>query len=305
MAEFRDGRIVGECSVPVDVDAAFSAVATGGGLKNWFPLHAEVEPRLGGRCFLSWGENCEGEAPVHVYDPPSSASGSGRFGWTESYPAPQEGEEPVVRLVDFHVKPGGDGTGSKISLIHSGFSPDADPAADELSAYLQGWSYFLYGLEFYLTRHAGTSRRLVWHYGETGMDRAEAWDALIGGQRCAGGLVSVATDLEPGAPITFTPVVASANQPGGPKLSAAVGRVISSEPLGHLSAHLPSLGHSLLFIEFESTRVGIWLSTYGLPEGTVSALQESLNRTLSDALPNGTGPAADHGRRTDSPTTDQ
>lgn len=336
MAEFTDGRIVDQRRVPVGVAQAFETVATGLGLQNWFPLKAEVEPRVGGRCLLSWGEGCEGEAPVHAYSDPRTASNAdaasgsgarGHFGWTESYPG-QDGGEPTIRTVDFfvgpapaahvepgpsaetprtaahaepgaaadvesgptaHVEPGpvaakaskrAESSAPKtvVRLVHSGFSEE--PSAGEVDPYLQGWSNFMQVLEFYLTHHYPKERRLVWHYEETGGTREEAWEALVGDRRCSGGLVSLARGLEPGAPVTFVPAVKAANTPGGPKLHAAVGRLISAKPGGHFAMELPVLGKSLLFVEFEDTRVGVWLSTWGLAEPLVERLQTALNSIM-------------------------
>lgn len=287
MAEYRDGAIIDRRAVPVSPDAAFRAVATKDGLESWFPLRAEVEPRVGGRCLLSWGEGSEGEAPIHAYEPPVPGNrGRGRFGWTESYPA-TGGGEATVRKVDFHVAPSGTGSRTTVRMIHSGFAAGLDPETDgEISAYLQGWSSFMYGLEFYLTHHAGKRRRLVWHYGPASAGRDEAWDALVGSDRCSGGLVSLSQGLRPGAPVTFRPIIAAANEPGGPKLPAAVGRIVSAKRSGHLNVALPKLGRSLLFIELEDAKVGVWLSTYGLPERVVEGVQKALDQQMAEAAIN-------------------
>ena len=302
MAEFEDGLITDRRSVPVSPETAFRAVATGEGLQNWFPLRAEVEPRVGGRCLLSWGETSEGVAPIHAYSPPRTAEvgssrapetgtegvvqpGVGHFGWTEKYPAPADGEEPTVRTVDFHVEPGAEHGAATVRLVHSGFATDLDPGTDaELLAYLQGWSSFMYGLEFYLTHHAGVRRQLVWYYGQTGTSREEAWNLLVGDRRCSGGLISCAQGIAPGSPVTFAPVVRAADQRGGPKLHAAVGRIVSAREGGHVNVVLPALGKSLLFIEFEDSRVGVWCSTYGLDDTVVAGLQTALDTVMAEGV---------------------
>ena len=282
MTEFRNGCITDERTVPVAAAAAFATVATGRGLSNWFPLKAEVEPEVGGRCFLSWGEGCEGEAPVHAYSPDT------HFGWTERYPAP-DGGEPMIRKVDFHIGPGATDEGaaddpvSEVRLVHSGFDEDLKPESPEIAAYLQGWDNFMHCLEFYLSRHYPENRRLVWRYDDIPEGRAAAWESLIGGKRCSGGLVSLAKGLDPGDPVSFSPVIQAANDPGGPRLPAAVGRITSAQEGGHLSVELPSLGRSLLFIEFEDKRVGVWLSTWGLADEVTKSLQRALDHAMDAA----------------------
>ena len=125
---------------------------------------------MGGRIWLSWGPGCEGEAPIHIWEPPR------RFGWTENYGTDEAGKAIEV-AVDFHVEAKAGTT--VVRLVQSRFSASSD--WDEMyDALVDGWTYFMFNLVFYLTRHRGS--RAAWH----GEESPPTSRATLSGTDCSG-----------------------------------------------------------------------------------------------------------------------
>jgi uncharacterized protein YndB with AHSA1/START domain len=239
-------------------EEVWDILTTAEGLKNWFPLDARVEAGGDGSVWLSWGPGCEGEAPIHVWDRPH------RFGWTESYGDDPEGR-PIKVAVDFFLE--GKEGGTVLRFVQSGFS--ADEQWDDLyDALTDGWTYFLFNLAFFLQKHRGKSRKLVWKRVATELARDVVWERLLGGA-----LVALN-----GAPAEVgTAFRLQLDEP-------VPGVVVSARPGHHFTGTVPGLDDSLLFIEIEGSHVGIWLSTYGMEEDRTAALQASLERGLDGLL---------------------
>ena len=221
---------------------------------RWFPLEAEVDPRVGGRIWLSWGPGCEGEAPIHIWEP------ARRFGWTENHGNDESGR-PIEVAVDFYIEAAGVG-GTVVRLVQSGFSTSSD--WDEMyDALVDGWTYFMFNFVFYLSKHRGKSRGMVWRRVATDLARDVVWERLIGGA-----LVSAAAGFTTGAPFEL-------------RLDAThSGEVVSARPGYHFAGALPHMDDSLLFVELEGRHVGLWLSTYGKSEPEVARLQRELDARI-------------------------
>jgi uncharacterized protein YndB with AHSA1/START domain len=245
-----------EIEVPVDAppEEVFRILTDPAEVARWFPLDAEIDLRVGGRIWLSWGPGCEGEAPIHVLEPPV------RFGWTERYGEDAEGR-PVEIAVDFHVETR-DGV-TVLRLVQSGFTASSD--WDEMyDALADGWTYFLFNLQHYVRHHRGTPRTMVWRRAETALGRDEVWRRLLasGLAAPADGAGSVLTSDAP-----FTAALDESYE----------GTIVSARPGHHLAGVLPGLEQSLLFVEIEGPHVGFWLSTYGLEPARCCALQAALD----------------------------
>ena len=248
--------IVLEREVPAAPEEVWSLLTTAEGLRQWFPLEAKVEERLGGTVWLSWGPGSEGQAPIHAWDPPS------HFGWTESHGEDSEGR-PIRVAVDFHVE--GRGGTTVVRLVQSGFSASEDWDA-MYDALVDGWTYFLFNLAFYFLRHRGSKRKLVWRRVATDLAREAVWERLI---RAA--LIGSAA----GAGARTVEVVID---------RARAAEVVSQREGYHWTATLPDLDDSILFIEIEGRHVGVWLSTYDMREERTAALQEALDARVEAAL---------------------
>lgn len=243
-----------EIEIEGSPEDAWTALTTGDGLSNWFPLDATVEPEEGGRVWLSWGPGCEGEAPIHIWEP------GRRFGWTESYGDDEQGR-PIRVAVDFHIE--GKGGTTVVRLVQSGLSASAD--WDEMyDALVDGWTYFLFNLRHWFRHHRGRERQLAWKRAPTSLDREAAWRALLDAE-----LISPA-DPDEAAEV---------------RLDTARPAVVVSKRQGrHFAATLPELADSLYFVELEGRHIGFWLSTYALPSGEVAKLQASLDARIESAL---------------------
>jgi len=52
-----------EHEVSLAPEVVFQAITDPAEVARWFPLAAEIDSRVGGRIWFSWGPGCEGEAP--------------------------------------------------------------------------------------------------------------------------------------------------------------------------------------------------------------------------------------------------
>ena len=247
--------LVLEQEIAAPPEAVWQALTTADGLRRWFPLDARVEPGEGGSVWLSWGPGCEGEAPIHIWNPP------GRFGWTESYGEDESGR-PIKVAVDFHVE-GREGT-TVVRLVQSGFSASED--WDEMfDALKDGWTYFLFNLAFYFLKHRDQPRKLVWRRVATDLTRDVVWERLIGSA-----LIGLATGPAGDVDLMLDQIRAA--------------RVVSEREQYHFAATLPDLDDSIFFVELEGTHVGLWLSTYGMEDERVEELQRALDARIETAF---------------------
>lgn len=260
-----------EQTIDATPEEVWEALTTASGLERWFPLRAKVDPGLDGTVWLSWGPGCEGEAPIHVWDPPR------RFGWTETHGTDEQGR-PIRVAVDFHVTAREGST--VVRLVQSGFSASAD--WDEMyDAVKDGWTYFLFNLAFYFREHRGEERHMVWRRQPTGLPRDQVWDRLLGV-----GLVA-----EPDVENPARPSSAARERATGGEASATVrlddphpARIVSARAGHHFAAVLPGLGDALWFVELEGAHVGFWLGIYDAEGVDLEGLQQKLDGHVETVL---------------------
>lgn len=242
-------------------EEVWEMLTTSEGLSSWFPLEARVAEGGEGTVWLSWGPGCEGEAPIHIWEP------GRRFGWTEDYGKTPEGV-PIKVGVDFHIETA-DGS-TVVRLVQSGLSADAQ--WDEMyDALVDGWTYFLFNLFHYFRRHKGKARRMAWKRAATDLAREAAWERLVGG-------ALVASTLAPG---DSGSVELDRERPA---------EVVSARVGHHFACTLPDLDDSIFFVELEGAHIGFWLSTYGIDEDEVTELQRVLETRIEETL-TAAGPA--------------
>ena len=58
-----------EIMLNAPVEAVWKALTDPNELAKWFALSARVTPGRGGKIFLSWGPDCEGEAEIIAWEP--------------------------------------------------------------------------------------------------------------------------------------------------------------------------------------------------------------------------------------------
>jgi uncharacterized protein YndB with AHSA1/START domain len=280
MNERKTRSIEMERTLAATPDDVWEALTTDEGLRRWFPLDAKVEPGVGGTVWLSWGPGCEGEAPIHIWEP------GRRVGWTEDYGEDESGR-PIKVAVDFHIE-GRDGS-TVVRLVQSGFSASSK-WDDMYDALVDGWAYFMFNLAFYFLKHAGTPRRLVWKRAPTELSRDVAWDRLVGAALI--GAASAGVDDDAAGPDHGAAEAdrASTRRGGSPAEITVVldqeyaATVVSTREGHHFAAALPHLNDSAFFVELEGSHIGFWLSTYGIDEARVDTLQRSLDERIEVAL---------------------
>lgn len=198
------------------------------------------------------------------------------MGWTESHGA-DDGGRPIRIAVDFHVE--GRGGSTLVRVVRSGLSASAD--WDEMyDALKDGWTYFLFNLDFHFRRHGGRRRTLVWRRHATDLDRHEVWRRLAAAQLVLDGDRSMPASWPPEGGATHRDPGGSAIELGGTHpvhpASARVGH--------HFVGVLPDLGDSIWFVELEGLHVGFWLSVYGDDDPEVGALQAALDEKAGTVL---------------------
>jgi len=244
-----------EATVAAPLDAVWQALTEAEELKRWFPLDAKVTPGPSGSVSVSWGGD-EWTVRIDVWRP------NKHLRLVSEMPG-AEGEGGTM-AIDYHLATEAGET--VVRLVHSGFgaSSDWDDMYDGTAA---GWAYFLVNLRFYLERHRGTPRDMVWTRITVPGDPTVTWDRVFGPQ---------AFSLAPAGP---GPVI-------GDQVSLAWGderyeaTVATLYPGRAMSFRIRALNDALLFLELEGggtdRTLGVWLSTYGMPAARVARLREAI-----------------------------
>ena len=155
-------------------------------------------------------------------------------------------ETPTV--VDWHLETKGGHT--VVRLVHATGLDEGAEWDGAYEAFETGWRYFLFNLKHYLERHRGVPRALAWTRRPTEASRSDVWDRVTG----AKGLALTERDM----------------RINGMTLQAAV----EDKKAGRaLTATVPGLNDAVLFVELEGKTLGVYLSTYGLPNDRVVELQ--------------------------------
>ena len=227
------------------LDAVWGALTDPKQLERWFPLKASGTTGPGAKITLSWGPEMEWTTQVKVWEPPTHVQFAD--------PADPSRPDAALRL-DFHLETRAGRT--VVRLVHSGFDASAD-WDEQFTSTTNGWRYFLMNLRHYLERHDNTPRTMVWDRRQMTKPVPEVWTSLF-----------------------EAPVL-------GGVVDAKLEEVARDR---HAWGRIPSLNDGLLFVEFEGGptatggHVGVWISTYGVPAATTSALQTALTDALNRRL---------------------
>ena len=227
-----------ELSLEIDAspEAVWSALTEARELERWFPLRAEVEPRPGGRYFLSWENEWQDEGRIQIFEPNRHL----RTSW-----AGERADRAAQLAVDYHLE--GRGGRTVLRLVHSGFGRDAswDREFDGISL---GWSFELRSLRHYLERHRGQDRHVVYLLRNTGREPAEAWRMALeelGAEIPEGLAEGDAYTLDVGCGERFS------------------GRVLDSRPPRQFAASVETFGDALFRIEIYGDSLNLWLAVWG------------------------------------------
>jgi uncharacterized protein YndB with AHSA1/START domain len=252
------GRSV-ERRVEIDapVDAVWKALTDAEELTRWFPLNARVTPGLGGSIWKHWESEAEGgeDERIEIWEP-------GRHLRT----AGSEGEWAGI-ATDYYLE--GKGGGTILRVVSSGFG-EGDKWDEILGGWGRGWDFELRSLRHYLERHAGQRRVVAWAVASYGCSPEAAWAHLTraGGWFGPGGLA----DLASGTPY-------AAETATGDELA---GVVELWDPPRQFAGRVERWNDGLFRAELYDGRVMLWLSTYGVPEADVEALQGRWSESMQN-----------------------
>jgi len=242
----------------IDIDATleevWQALTTGDGIARWFAPHAAVTPGEGGTVSVGWDPKEMWAQPITVWEPQRRMQ-------TASEMPSADGR--MVRLaVDYYLEVHEGRV--RVRLVHSGFDDSSwDDYIDGLDA---GWSYFMFNLKHALERHRGFDRsQLSARFRTTA--RAGEDHPVFGAKG-----------------LRVRPPIGGLRPGDACRLSLAGVDVDATVAVRHQSRTVafvvPAWNDALLFVEREGMNeahhLGVWLSLYGVPETTASALRQGL-----------------------------
>jgi uncharacterized protein YndB with AHSA1/START domain len=242
----------------IDIDASleevWQALTTGEGIARWFAPYAAVTPGEGGTASVGWDPKEMWDTPITVWEP-------------QRHMQPSKDGRMVRLAVDYYVEVHGGRV--RVRLVHSGFDDSSwDDYIDGLDA---GWSFFLFNLKHALERHRGVDRlQLSARFRTTARDGED--HPVFGAKG-----------------LRVRPPVGGLRPGGTCRLSLGGGDVDATVVVRHSSRTIafvvPAWNDALLLVEREGMKethqVGIWLSLYGVPETTASALRQGLTEVAS------------------------
>lgn len=259
-----------ETSIEIDAppEIVWKALTDAAELARWFPLEARVKPGVGGSVWISWGAECQGEAPITAWDPPH------HFQWTETMPSPADPSKSVPILIDYKLE--GRGGKTILRFVHSGMGNE-DAWDGYLDSITRGWKFELRGLRNYVTHHLGRDRRVLWVRQPCKLAVEDVARRVIGeeGRVLRGKLAG----LREGDPYRLERVAVGGHLEG----------VIQVNSLPRsLAATVTNLNDSYLRFEIEDYAGGkeawLWLSTYGLESNQIAEIETQWKSALTAAL---------------------
>jgi uncharacterized protein YndB with AHSA1/START domain len=268
----KDERTI-EMSLEIDApaDVVWKALTDAKELVRWFPLKAEIEPRVGGRYWMSWEGEFEGESRIEIHEP-------GRRLKTSMESTTREDGRPAQLAVDYHLE--GRGGRTALRLVHSGFGRGAD-WDDEYEAIRTGWTFELRGLRHYLERHRGQDRQAIFVVGRASdLSGAEVWERVVGEGFGAPDPAGLGEGDRHSFPVGEGTVFE--------------GTVLDAQPSRQLAMTVNSLNDGIFRIEVFGARPHLWLAAWGEDREAVARFEAPWREMLSRVLP-GAVAGATHG----------
>lgn len=254
-ASESERQIVKEISIAATVDEVWQALTDGHELMQWFPLEARVTGGVGGKIFLSWGPDCEGEADIIAWEP------GRKFAW----------QEPVA-LIEWTLESRGGKT--VVRLVQSGFAGEADGANEYFDSTDYGWGFMLAGLRVYLEKHSGEERNVAWPRARTRLSREAAYRAAVS----ANGIF-----LEDGLAKMLPEISYSLKTSTQETYSGNVEFVRENRGF---CLTVRELNDALFWLTLEGRpdelEVQIWLSAFGVPEEDIHAFHTTWQTRLQN-----------------------
>lgn len=244
-----------EILLDATVESVWRALTDPIELVRWFPLRAQVRPGVGGEIRMDWADGDAMGGPIEVWQP-------GRHLRIGADPG-----AAVPIATDYYLRAPAAG-GTVLRVVSSGFGPDED--WDELyGAWGRGWDFELRGLRHYLQYHQGTARLVAYAREPHRKADEAAWARLVGpcgwlGER---GL----SDLTEGDRYSVRTATGE----------AIAGTVHNWQPPRQFSGTAEGWNNGLFRIELFGSVATVWLSTYGIADATLRALESSWRTSLA------------------------
>ena len=248
---------------PADV---WKALTDAKELVRWFPLEAEIEPRVGGRYWMSWGGEYVGEHRIEIFEPERRL----RTTWPSM--TSQDGK-PAELAVDYHLEAREGRTA--LRLVDSGFGRGAN-WDDEYEGVQTGWAFELRSLRHYLGRHRGHDRQAIFLVGpRTELTGPEVWQRVV--KQGFGN--PLPEGLAEGDRYSF-PVDGD---------TVFEGTVLDFQDSRQLAMTVDGLHDGIFRIEVFAARVHLWLAAWGEGRDAVVRFEGPWRQMLERVLPAGQG----------------
>jgi uncharacterized protein YndB with AHSA1/START domain len=175
MSERQKGTRTQQHEIVIDApaEAVWHAISDAEGLTRWFVEAATVEPRVGGKMWISWGDGAEGSGTIDAWEPNRRL-----VRILDPFDMGAAKHDPdVPQVEEFTIEQRGGKT--VLRFVHSGI-----PNAKEWDGFYDGtnagWQSFFRTMRHYLEHHVGKPRAVVKVVGKLPGSREEAWSRLIG-----------------------------------------------------------------------------------------------------------------------------
>jgi len=258
-------KVETEITIAATREQVWEALTDPDELVRWFPLEAKVNPGPGGRIYISWGCNLDGNCRIEYWEPGRRLVTT----WFE----PAGARQPRPLVVEYTLESVGGKT--TLRLVHSGFGTGAD-WDDEYHGVRRGWNFELRSLRHYLERHRGKNRHVAWARAAVDLPAEQAWrrlwsaDALL-----KEGAIPRAPEGQPYA-IAFAT---------GDRLE---GSTLVLEQPTDFAGTVENLNGSLFRLGYETfsgrTEIFLWLSAWELPREQVKAIEGAWRGMLERVL---------------------
>jgi uncharacterized protein YndB with AHSA1/START domain len=244
----------------VEIDASaervWRALTDGAELERWFPLRARVEPGVGGRIWMSWGNEFTGALEILRWEPPARLQTSWNL---------VEGDAATV--TDYALESLA-GNRTLLRVVTSGFPEGAGWDA-WLEDTRRGWHFELQSLKHYLEQHEGRDRRTIYLRRRVALPVEESWRRVAGEDGILPEPAQQRHVIDNAPPLQFAAIL---DDPDGALLRVSV------EPTGSPGG----IG------ERERERdVTIWLSDWSGAERKRAELETAWKNSLRQLFPEG------------------
>lgn len=254
-------------------ELVWKAISEADEITRWYVQDAEVEPREGGKYWISFGEGMEGESLITTFDP-------GRHLRLEHQPMPGSPPMPTGPIIEEYFIES-EGGSTVLRLVSSGI-PDTEDWDWFYDGTKRGWTVFLMTLKHYLEHHAGKPRDQIVITSTFEEPFDAAWRALAG---------------EEGLDVDGALADASAGQRYATQTALGdqlEGRVLLMEPPYRLLLEVEGLDRALLGMTIEqmgaTSMLYLSLSTYGMPPERVEDIRTRWSAWIDELFPGGGNP---------------